>query len=378
MRPLPITAALCLALSAFTASAQVQRIAVTANEAAKRVDVTIDGKPFTSYLWPSTQKKPVLYPLLSARGTAVCAWLPSRAAQGRAHRPPPPRRPLVQPWRRERFRLLEQLRGHHGRTRRAHGHHPSPSHRRGDGRERSRRARRGDGMDRRRRHADHSRTDALCVPRRERHAQHRSHHDADGDRAEGAVSRQQRGHARHCVARELEQPESTAEATVSGLYVSSAGKRGDAVWGTRGPWTLLGGRIAPSRSRSPFSIIPATRAIRRTGHAPGYGLFAATWGRERNLGRHGGDPAPARAWPVGYVPLSRADPERHSRHRAHRAGIERSRRLSPDLPALLPLKRQHAEAVFELADAIDTCRGDGHAGQCAVGNRAEAQCPPFA
>src|SRR6185369_13937730 len=46
------------------------------NESAKRVDVTIDGKPFTSYIWPSTLKKPVLYPIRTAKGTLVTRGFP--------------------------------------------------------------------------------------------------------------------------------------------------------------------------------------------------------------------------------------------------------------------------------------------------------------
>ena len=41
------------------------------DEAARRVDVTIDGKPFTSYIWPTAIKKPVLYPIRTAEGTVV-------------------------------------------------------------------------------------------------------------------------------------------------------------------------------------------------------------------------------------------------------------------------------------------------------------------
>ena len=44
---------------------------VKVNESARRVDVTIDGKPFTSYIWPTTLKKPVLYPIRTAKGTLV-------------------------------------------------------------------------------------------------------------------------------------------------------------------------------------------------------------------------------------------------------------------------------------------------------------------
>jgi hypothetical protein len=51
-------------------------VEVKVNEADKRVDVTIDGKPFTSYIWPSTLKKPVLYPLRTAKGTLITRGFP--------------------------------------------------------------------------------------------------------------------------------------------------------------------------------------------------------------------------------------------------------------------------------------------------------------
>jgi hypothetical protein len=35
-------------------------VAVRVDQAAHRVDVTIDGQPFTSYLWGGTQRKPFL------------------------------------------------------------------------------------------------------------------------------------------------------------------------------------------------------------------------------------------------------------------------------------------------------------------------------
>src|SRR6267143_4370452 len=42
------------------------RVTVSVNEQARRVDISIDGQPFTSYIWPITLKKPVLYPLRTA------------------------------------------------------------------------------------------------------------------------------------------------------------------------------------------------------------------------------------------------------------------------------------------------------------------------
>ncbi len=58
------------------------RIAVIANEQQRRVDVTIDGKPFTSYIWPTTLKKPVLYPLRTANGTIVTRGYPLEPRPG--------------------------------------------------------------------------------------------------------------------------------------------------------------------------------------------------------------------------------------------------------------------------------------------------------
>ncbi|PYT53264.1 MAG: hypothetical protein DMG43_09420 [Acidobacteria bacterium] len=46
-------------------------IRVTPDEAANRVDISIDGKPFTSYIWPEKLAKPVLYPLRTAKGTVI-------------------------------------------------------------------------------------------------------------------------------------------------------------------------------------------------------------------------------------------------------------------------------------------------------------------
>src|SRR5687767_6313784 len=57
-------------------------VEVKVNEAAKRVDVTIDGKPFTSYIWPTTLKKPVLYPIRSAKGALVTRGFPLDPRKG--------------------------------------------------------------------------------------------------------------------------------------------------------------------------------------------------------------------------------------------------------------------------------------------------------
>jgi hypothetical protein len=42
----------------------------------RRVDITIDGHPFTSYIWPATLKKPVLYPIVDADGVTLTRGWP--------------------------------------------------------------------------------------------------------------------------------------------------------------------------------------------------------------------------------------------------------------------------------------------------------------
>jgi hypothetical protein len=51
-------------------------VVVATDEAQHRVDVTIDGKPFTSYLWATNQRKPVLFPLIAPDGTTVTRGYP--------------------------------------------------------------------------------------------------------------------------------------------------------------------------------------------------------------------------------------------------------------------------------------------------------------
>ena len=51
-------------------------VSIVRNDAARRVDVLVDGKPFTSYIYVPSIKKPVLYPLRTASGTIVTRGFP--------------------------------------------------------------------------------------------------------------------------------------------------------------------------------------------------------------------------------------------------------------------------------------------------------------
>ncbi len=57
-------------------------VEVVADEANRRVDISIDGHPFTSYIWPATLKKPVLYPIVDADGVTLTRGWPLEPRPG--------------------------------------------------------------------------------------------------------------------------------------------------------------------------------------------------------------------------------------------------------------------------------------------------------
>jgi hypothetical protein len=94
------------------------------------------------------------------------------------------------------------------------------------------------------------------------------------------------------VRRELEQPSNEAVTftdasgrpttvkamdtnDVSGLYRSSEGKTGDAVWGTRGRWTMLAGKVDGKDVTLLMLDNHKNVGFPTYWHARGYGLFAA-------------------------------------------------------------------------------------------------------
>jgi methane monooxygenase PmoA-like len=265
---------------------------VKVNEAAKRVDVTIDGKPFTSYIWPSTLKKPVLYPIRTAKGTLVTRGFPLDPRKG------------------ERV---------------DHPHHVGMWLNHGD----------VNGLD------FWNNSDAIPAERAARMGTivHRAVRRAQSGVGEGALdvtadwvdakgkallredtrfvfraaagSRaidrittltaladsvtfvdNKEGLIGMRVARALEQPSTTPEVFtdagghsttvprldntgVTGRYRSSEGIEGDSVWGTRGRWTMLTGVIAGEPVTLALLDHPKNVGFPTYWHARGYGLFAA-------------------------------------------------------------------------------------------------------
>ncbi len=67
-----------LLLSSASGIAQQNKIDIRHDEAAKRVSVLVDGKPFTAYIYPGPDvlKKPVLYPIMTAGGNFITRGWP--------------------------------------------------------------------------------------------------------------------------------------------------------------------------------------------------------------------------------------------------------------------------------------------------------------
>jgi Family of unknown function (DUF6807) len=289
-------------LIAAAVSTDTARIQVTPNAAAARVDVTIDGKPFTTYIYPRDQKKPSLYPIRTANGTVVTRGWP------------------LEPRANERI---------------DHPHHVGLWFNYGD----------VNGLD------FWNNSDAIGPDRAPKMGTiiHERVIDATGGKDKGeldvemdwvdatgtlllkevtryvfqgaAQSRtidritrlsalkdpvvfgeSKEGVFGMRVARELEQPSNTPDAFtdasgketktkvvdntgVAGEYIGSDGKRGDAVWGTRGPWTMLTGKVGPEQVTLAMFDHPSNPGYPTYWHARGYGLFAAN-----NLGRQVFDP----------------------------------------------------------------------------------------
>ncbi|SEM18983.1 Methane oxygenase PmoA [bacterium A37T11] len=62
----------CMSVNSFAQ----HRFKITADAANHRVDISVNSKPFTSYIYPDTIMKPVLYPLRTTKGTLVTRGWP--------------------------------------------------------------------------------------------------------------------------------------------------------------------------------------------------------------------------------------------------------------------------------------------------------------
>jgi hypothetical protein len=268
------------------------KVDVVVDDAARRVDVSVDGKPFTSYIYPGTLKKPTLYPIRTAGGTPITRGYPLDPRKGERVDHPH----HVGLW----FNHGDVNGLDFWNNSDAIGADRAPKmgtivHRRVV--ETSSGAGRG----------------ALVVdsdwvtPQGDALLRERTHYVFSGAPDERGIDRittltaldrrvvftdNKEGVLGLRVARALEQPDSkpdiftdaagrpSAEKVVdntgvTGLYVSSEGLKGDAVWGTRGRWALLGGTVGTEAVTIAILDHPSNPGYPTYWHARGYGLFAA-------------------------------------------------------------------------------------------------------
>ena len=63
-------------IECYAQSSNEMYFSIVENKEDKRVDITIDGKPFTSYIYPDDMMKPVLYPIRTSKGTLITRGWP--------------------------------------------------------------------------------------------------------------------------------------------------------------------------------------------------------------------------------------------------------------------------------------------------------------
>jgi len=267
-------------------------VELTVNESGRRVDVTIDGKPFTSYIWPSTLKKPVLYPIRTATGTLVTRGFPLDPRPGERVDHPH----HVGLWL------------NHGNVNGLDFWNNSDAIKPADA------PKMGTILHRRIVEAKSGADEgtltvetAWMTPDDKQLLKELTTFTFRGgadsrtiDRVTTLTALDQRvlfkdskeGFIGMRVTRALEQPADKPETFtdaagrptavpvldntgVTGKYVSSAGKEGDAVWSSRAAWTLLGGTVDGEPVTLAILDHPANPGYPTHWHARGYGLFAA-------------------------------------------------------------------------------------------------------
>jgi hypothetical protein len=272
-------------------------VQVVVRDADRRVDITVGGKPFTSYIYPTSLKKPVLYPLRAASGAIVTRGYPLEPRLG--ERVDHPHQAGL--W--FNYGNVSGLDFWNNSTAikdSAAPHMGTILHRAVRG------ATRGAGEGTLDVTSDWVNHEGRVLLREDTRFVFRARAGVRlVDRITTLTARDsavsftddKEGLIGMRVARGLEQPSTTPEkfvdasgrATdvpvldntgVTGRYTSSEGKEGDAVWGTRGRWTLLTGSLNSEPITLAILDHPTNIGFPTYWHARGYGLFAAN-----NLGQ---------------------------------------------------------------------------------------------
>jgi hypothetical protein len=272
-------------------------VKVVADEAHQRVDITIDGKPFTSYVWPSVLKKPVLFPLIAADGTDVVRGFPLAPRPG--ERVDHPHHAgiwfnygdvngfdfwnnsnAIKPTDSGKMGTIHQQRIISTRSGRDHGELVVESvWTTGSGQ---------DILEQKARYVfwrkDDQRMIDLIVTL---HALDRVvfHDDKEGllgvRVARFLESAGEKGGTFTDANGRLTEVQPSNLPGATGVYLTSEGKQGDQAWGTRGRWCALTGNTAGHEMTIAIFDHPGNPNYPTYWHARGYGLFAAN-----PLGQH--------------------------------------------------------------------------------------------
>ncbi len=268
------------------------RISVMVNEEQHRVDISIDGQPFTSYLWPAELAKPVLYPLRTAKGTTVTRGYPLEQRPGER---------VDHPHHAGLWLNYESVNGIDFWNN-SKAIKPQDAPKMGTIRQRSIMLAKG-GSERGELKVE---ADWLTYDKKVLLKEHTRFAFRGGpnfrsvDRITTLQALDEKvvfadakdGMLGLRVARALEAPSNKPEVftdasgratTVAkldntganGVYLTSEGKKADAAWGTRGRWCNLSGKIGDEPATITILDHPSNPGFPTYWHARGYGLFAA-------------------------------------------------------------------------------------------------------
>lgn len=267
-------------------------ISVTVNEQARRVDIAVDGAPFTSYLWPTRLSKPVLYPLRTAQGTIITRGYPLE---------PRPGERVDHPHHAGLWLNYESVNGLDFWNN-SDAIPPKDAPKMGTIQHSAIvLARGGASQGELEVEADWLNDDKqLLLKEHTRYVFRGGRHFRSVDRITTLEAQDSKvvfadakdGMLGLRVVRQLEAPSDQAEvftdasgrATavakldntgVNGVYLTSEGVRGEAAWGTRGRWCNLSGKVGAEPVTISILDHPLNPGFPTYWHARGYGLFAA-------------------------------------------------------------------------------------------------------
>ncbi|PZX54067.1 DUF6807 domain-containing protein [Algoriphagus chordae] len=266
------------------------RIELVRNDAAKKVDVIIDGEFFTSYIYPDSLEKPVLYPINTAHGNAITRGWPVAPRPGERVDHPHHLGLWFNYGDVNGLDFWNNSSAIKDKTKYGHIVHKSIKSVKSGNEEGVLEV----SLDWMNNQGEVLLTENTTFIFRGQDDQRTIDRIATLTAPNGEVKMtdNKEGMLGLRTARQLEHPstkpevftDASGKATdvptmnnegVTGLYLSSEGVEGDDVWGTRGAWVSLTGKIKDENISVAILDFPSNPGYPTYWHARGYGLFAA-------------------------------------------------------------------------------------------------------